>query len=64
MSPLPPGVAHNMPLIEVASGGPDANWATYSKVKQFTNAFIKQEDKVSACCYQGINCFSQRIFYA
>ena len=46
MSTLPPGVVHDRPLVEVASGGADVRWQTYTKVKQYTNAFIKQDGKV------------------
>lgn len=47
MTAVPPGVVHDAPLVEVASGGDDKEWNSYSKTKHYTNAFIKQDGKVS-----------------
>ncbi|KAI9062227.1 hypothetical protein FKP32DRAFT_865614 [Trametes sanguinea] len=43
-SELPPGLAHDAPLVETASGGENKEWFAYDKVKQYTNAFIIQDD--------------------
>ncbi|KAI0659397.1 NUDIX hydrolase domain-like protein [Cubamyces menziesii] len=42
---LPPGLAHDRPLVEAASGGAENEWVKYDKVKQYTNAFVILDDK-------------------
>ncbi|KAI8986662.1 NUDIX hydrolase domain-like protein [Trametes punicea] len=41
---LPPGLTYDGPLVEAASGGEENNWVHYGKVKQYTNAFVIQDD--------------------
>ncbi len=55
MVDIPPGITHDGPMVEVASGGAEHDWIKYEKVKEYTNAFVILNDqKVSACNAGGI----------
>ncbi|KAH8102275.1 NUDIX hydrolase domain-like protein [Cristinia sonorae] len=47
-SELPPGITHLQPLVEYSAGGSEREWTPFTKIKQYTNAFIidKQEGKI------------------
>ncbi|CDO77954.1 hypothetical protein BN946_scf184971.g4 [Trametes cinnabarina] len=41
---LPPGLSSDAPLVEAASGGEENEWVNFTQVKQYTNAFVIQDD--------------------